>query len=141
MRLLALLYYRESLHFIQPFSLTFAALPLSVPVSRMWARSVIRSNRALHRRVLGNTCVHSENGKFVDVVVDVQIAGGEYLFGLVIGRAESFVQQAGLLYVEYVGQSGLILLFVRKVVHRRQNFSRRRRLFVILAVQSFSCHS
>jgi hypothetical protein len=27
MRLLALLYYRESLHFIQPFSLTFAALP------------------------------------------------------------------------------------------------------------------
>src|SRR5215510_8461492 len=27
MRLLALLYYRESLHIIQPFSLTFAALP------------------------------------------------------------------------------------------------------------------
>jgi hypothetical protein len=27
MRLLALLYYKESLHFIQPFSLTFAALP------------------------------------------------------------------------------------------------------------------
>src|SRR5215475_8774472 len=30
-RLLALLYYRESLHFIQPFSLTFAALP-SLPI-------------------------------------------------------------------------------------------------------------
>src|SRR6266567_1054164 len=31
----------------------------------MWARSVIRSSKALHKRGLGNTCVHSENGRFV----------------------------------------------------------------------------
>ena len=31
----------------------------------MCARSVIRSSNALHKRGLGNTCVHSENGKFV----------------------------------------------------------------------------
>ena len=37
----------------------------SVPVSMMCARSVIRSNNALQRRGLGNTCVHSENGRFV----------------------------------------------------------------------------
>jgi hypothetical protein len=41
----------------------------------MWARSVIRSNRALHRRVLGNTCVHSENGKF-EVMISVARSAG-----------------------------------------------------------------
>ena len=37
----------------------------SVPVSMMWARSVIRSNTALQSRGLGNTVVHSEKGKLV----------------------------------------------------------------------------
>ena len=37
----------------------------SVPVSMMCARSVMRSSRALQSRGLGNTVVHSENGKFV----------------------------------------------------------------------------
>jgi len=37
----------------------------SVPVSMMCARSVIRSNNALHDRGFGNTAVHSENGRFV----------------------------------------------------------------------------
>src|SRR6476659_6518643 len=37
----------------------------SVPVSRMCARSVMRSSRALPRRAFGITCVHSEKGKFV----------------------------------------------------------------------------
>ena len=37
----------------------------SVPVSKMCARSVIRSSRALHSRAFGITCVHSENGKLV----------------------------------------------------------------------------
>jgi len=36
-----------------------------MPVSMMWARSVMRSNTALHNRALGMTCVHSENGKLV----------------------------------------------------------------------------
>ena len=31
----------------------------------MWARSVMRSNTALHNRALGMTCVHSENGRLV----------------------------------------------------------------------------
>ncbi len=31
----------------------------------MCARSVTRSSNALHSRGFGNTCVHSENGKFV----------------------------------------------------------------------------
>lgn len=35
----------------------------SVPVSRMWARSVMRPSSALHKRALGMTWVHSENGK------------------------------------------------------------------------------
>ena len=38
----------------------------SVPVSMMCARSVIRSNNALHNRGFGNTVVHSENGRFRD---------------------------------------------------------------------------
>ena len=37
----------------------------SVPVSRMCARSVMRSSRALQSRAFGITCVHSEKGKFV----------------------------------------------------------------------------
>lgn len=37
----------------------------SAPVSMMWARSVTRSSSALHSRAFGNTCVHSEKGKFV----------------------------------------------------------------------------
>jgi hypothetical protein len=36
----------------------------SVPVSMMCARSVMRSSNALHNRGFGNTCVHSENGRF-----------------------------------------------------------------------------
>jgi hypothetical protein len=38
-------------------------------VSIMWARSVIRSNSALHNRGFGNTVVHSENGKFVVTMI------------------------------------------------------------------------
>jgi len=37
----------------------------SVPVSMMCARSVSRSSMALHNRAFGNTCGHSENGRFV----------------------------------------------------------------------------
>ena len=37
----------------------------SAPVSMICARSVIRSNSALHKRGFGNTVVHSENGRFV----------------------------------------------------------------------------
>jgi hypothetical protein len=37
----------------------------SVPVSRIWARSVMRSSSALQSRAFGITCVHSENGRFV----------------------------------------------------------------------------
>jgi hypothetical protein len=51
MRLLALLYYRESLHFIQPFSLTFAALPKilwQVPIHshyRMGSKHFLQQSR------------------------------------------------------------------------------------------------
>ena len=38
-------------------------------VGMMCARSVTRSNSALHNRVLVNTCVHSENGKFVVMMI------------------------------------------------------------------------
>jgi len=37
----------------------------SVPVSRMCARSVIRSSSALQSLAFGIICVHSENGRFV----------------------------------------------------------------------------
>jgi hypothetical protein len=37
----------------------------SVPVSRMCARSVMRSSSALQSLAFGITCVHSENGKLV----------------------------------------------------------------------------
>ena len=41
----------------------------SVPVSMMWALSVIRSSSALQSRGFGNTVVHSENGKFVVTIM------------------------------------------------------------------------
>ena len=41
----------------------------SVPVSMMWARSVIRSSSALQSRGFGNTVVHSENSKFVVTIM------------------------------------------------------------------------
>ena len=34
----------------------------------MWARSVMRSSNALHKRGFGKTCVHSEKGKFVVMI-------------------------------------------------------------------------
>src|SRR3954463_2440671 len=37
----------------------------SVPVSRMCARSVMRSSNASQSRAFGITCVHSENGRLV----------------------------------------------------------------------------
>lgn len=37
----------------------------SVPVSRMCARSVMRSSRALHNRAFGIACVHSEKARFL----------------------------------------------------------------------------
>src|SRR5262245_2317113 len=57
-RLLALLYYRESLHFIQPFSLTFAALP-SLPILVSDRRRVflyIRSHFGLTREARNHRC-------------------------------------------------------------------------------------
>src|SRR5262247_64676 len=49
MRLLALLYYRESLHFIQPFSLTFAALPAKLRCRRLTLfRTTTNLNPSLH---------------------------------------------------------------------------------------------
>jgi len=44
-------------------------------VSIIWARSVIRSNSALQSRGLGNTVVHSENGKFVVTTSAARSAG------------------------------------------------------------------
>jgi len=38
-------------------------------VSMMWARSVIRSSSVLQSRGFGNTVVHSENGKFVVMII------------------------------------------------------------------------
>ena len=49
----------------------------SVPVSMMWARSVIRSSNALHSRGFGNTVVHSENGKFVVTTIAARSARSE----------------------------------------------------------------
>src|ERR1700739_4491829 len=49
----------------------------SVPVSMMWARSVIRSSSALQRRGFGNTVVHSENGKFVVTIIAARSALSE----------------------------------------------------------------
>ena len=49
----------------------------SVPVSMMWARSVIRSSSALQSRGFGNTVVHSENGKFVVTIMAARSALSE----------------------------------------------------------------
>ncbi len=49
----------------------------SVPVSMMCARSVIRSNSALHNRGFGNTVVHSENGKLVVTMIAARSARSE----------------------------------------------------------------
>ncbi len=49
----------------------------SVPVSIMCARSVIRSNSALHNRGFGNTVVHSEKGKFVVTMMAARSALSE----------------------------------------------------------------
>ena len=51
-----------------------------MPVSIMCARSVIGSSNALHKRGLGNTCVHSENGRFVVTInADSLGAFGDHL--------------------------------------------------------------
>jgi hypothetical protein len=42
-RFLTLLYYSESFPFIQPFSLTFLALPFTVYPSRKWEKKVMSS--------------------------------------------------------------------------------------------------
>jgi hypothetical protein len=49
----------------------------SVPVSMMWARSVIRSSSALQSRGFGNTVVHSENGKLVVTIMAARSARSE----------------------------------------------------------------
>src|SRR6516165_9045757 len=49
----------------------------SVPVSIMCARSVIRSNSALHKRGFGNTVVHSENGRLVVTMIAARSARSE----------------------------------------------------------------
>lgn len=49
----------------------------SVPVSMICARSVIRSNNALHNRGFGNTVVHSENGRFVVTMIAARSARSE----------------------------------------------------------------
>jgi hypothetical protein len=55
-----------------PTDCAFSAVPGtrydSVPVSRMWARSVIRSNEALQGRAFGITCLHSQNGELVVMI-------------------------------------------------------------------------
>jgi len=45
-----------------------------VPVSLMWARSVMRSKSALHSRGLGITWVHSEKGRFVVRIIAARSA-------------------------------------------------------------------
>jgi hypothetical protein len=52
----------------------------SVPVSRMCARSVMRSSTALHKRAFGITCVHSENGKLV-VMTTACVHNQNFFFG------------------------------------------------------------
>src|ERR1019366_7986722 len=49
----------------------------SFPVSIMCARSVIRSNSALHNRGFGNTVVHSEKGRFVVTMIAARSARSE----------------------------------------------------------------
>ena len=49
----------------------------SLPVSIIWARSVIRSSSALHNRGLGNTDVHSENGRLVVMIKAARSARSE----------------------------------------------------------------
>ena len=49
----------------------------SVPVSMMWARSVIRSSKALQSLGFGNTAVHSEKGKLVVTMMAARSARSE----------------------------------------------------------------